>query len=158
MGTKTIQTSRFGEIEIDETKLIQFISPILGFDAHTQYVVLDHDPDSPFKWLQAVDDPALAFVITDPKLFQLAYDFPISPETLTALGVQLKSHLMILTIVNIPEENPEQMTANLLGPILLNTTTMTALQVVLSETEYSTRARLISDEMIAEQMSSGKPG
>lgn len=152
MTTATLQTTRFGDIEIDESKVINFISPILGFHEDTRYVVLDHDPESPFKWLQSMLDPGLAFVITDPRLFNIKYVFPISPETLSALDVSTAQELTILAIVNIPDQAPEQMTANLLGPLLLNLTNMKALQVVLSNTEYSTRTRLITDEMLTENL------
>ena len=61
-----IETTRFGTIDVAEEQLFHFPMGLLGFSSQKRYVVLDHAPDSPLKWLQSVDDGSLAFIITDP--------------------------------------------------------------------------------------------
>jgi flagellar assembly factor FliW len=143
-----INTSRFGEVEIAEDRVIRFAAPILGFEDSHRYVLLDHAEDSPFKWLQSADDPELAFVVTSPKLFGIEYEFVISDETAGQLSLTTAEDALVLTIVNIPQEDPGKMTANLLGPVVINQNIRIAMQVVLNDTNYSTKTRLIPDDVL----------
>ena len=60
-----IETSRFGELEVDDQRLIEFADGILGFPGHTRFALVQTGQDSGFYWLQAVDCAELAFVVTD---------------------------------------------------------------------------------------------
>lgn len=143
-----IHTARFGEIEIADDRVIHFVEPVLGFEESHRYVLLDHADDSPFKWLQSADDPELAFVVTSPKLFGLDYEFTLSDDMVGQLSLTAAEDALVLTIVNVPQEDPGKMTANLLGPVVINQNTRQARQVVLSDTNYSTKTRLIPDEVL----------
>lgn len=143
MGKRIIPTTRFGETEVDEALFLQFEEPILGFEGVREYVILDHAENSPFKWLQAATEPSLAFVITNPKLFGIDYEFFLPENIVERLGITTVEEVLVLTIVNIPADNPLEMTANLLGPIIINENKRKAMQIVLNDTQYSTRARLI---------------
>ena len=142
-----IYTKRFGEIEIEEEKIIYFPHGILGFPDTKRYIVLNHfnKPDVPFKWLQSVDNPDLAFVITDPMLFYPDYAPVINKQDLKELGLTKPSECGIITIVTIPHGDPEKMTANLQGPVILNLTTREAKQIVLTGEEYQVRSPLLSN-------------
>ncbi len=154
MGTIKVSTSRFGEIEVDESLVIQFIQPILGFDELRKFIILDHSENSPFKWLQSMDEQDLAFVITNPKLFGIDYEFILPQEIADKLSLKSADDALVVTIVNIPQGDPGKMTANLLGPIIINQGNKSAMQVVLSESEYSTKTRLIPDDMLSKSSSS----
>jgi flagellar assembly factor FliW len=138
-----IQTSRFGELTIDEDRIFKFSSPILGFEEIDEYVLLDHADDSPFNWLQAVSLPELAFVVTNPQLFGIPYEFVLPDEASEQLSLTRPEDAMVLTIVNIPAEDPQAMTANLLGPIVINTANQQAAQVILSDSEFATKTPLL---------------
>jgi flagellar assembly factor FliW len=121
---------------------------IPGFPDQRQFVIFEHRPDSPFLWYQSVDEPALAFVITDPFLFKPDYSFDL-PKVLKDLGWDpdmQPDQLQLYVIVNIPKGKPEEMTANMMGPILVNTVTREAVQVVLTESSYSHRVPLMAGE------------
>lgn len=140
-----IETARFGEVDVPEERLIQFVEPILGFEESGSYVLLEHAEDSPFNWLQSAQEPELAFVVTHPKLFNIDYDVSIPDEIVERLSLSAPEDVLILNIVNIPAENPSLMTANLLGPVVINQNQGIAMQVVLHESSYSTKTRLIPD-------------
>lgn len=142
-----IYTNRFGEIEIEESKIIHFPYGILGFADIKRYIVLNHlnKPDIPFKWLQAIDNPDLAFVITDPVLFYPEYAPVINQQDLKELGINNLSERGIIAIVTIPQGDPEKMTANLQGPVVVNLTTREAKQVVLTGEEYQVRSPLLGN-------------
>lgn len=152
-----IQTARFGEVEVPTERLICFVEPILGFEDSRRYVLLDHADESPFHWLQSADDPELAFVVTHPKLFGLDYEIVLSDELTEQLELKTGEDALVLTIVNIPSDNPARMTANLLGPVIINQNLRKAMQVVLNETHYSTKTRLLPDEQPL-QVSGGGEG
>jgi flagellar assembly factor FliW len=158
MAEVTIHTARFGDINVDESRIITFLSPIFGFDGLTKYVVLDHSDDSPFKWLQSTEDTDLAFVVTNPKFFGIPYEFAISEEVAEQLDIQNSEDALVLNIVNIPQDNPGKMTANLLGPVVMNQNAMKAMQIVLSDSEFSTKTRLIPDDVLEQQPSSSSTG
>ncbi len=151
--TETIQTARFGDVAVEEDRLICFVEPILGFAGSSRYVILDHSEDSPFKWLQSADEPELAFVVTNPQFFNIPYEFELTDEHAAQLGLTTAEDALVLTIVNIPQGDPAKMTANLLGPIIINQSQRKAMQVVLSDSSYSTKTRLIPDEVLAQQSS-----
>ncbi len=157
MGVILIQTSRFGQVEVDESLVLHFEQPILGFDDQKDFVILDHAEDSPFKWLQSVTIPELAFVITNPKLFGIDYEFAIPDDVSQKLSVQSAEDVLVVTIVNIPNDDPRAMTTNLLGPIIINENTKHALQVVLNDSKFSTKMRLVPDETAENDSASRQP-
>jgi flagellar assembly factor FliW len=149
MAEITIKTARFGDIQVDDSRIITFIAPILGFEGLLKFILLDHGEDSPFKWLQSTDNGDLAFVVTNPKLFGIDYEFILPQEVEDQLEVKAAEDLIVLTIVNVPQEDPAKMTANLLGPLVVHQETRKAMQVVLNDTvTYSTKIRLIPDEVL----------
>lgn len=156
MTNMIVNTVRFGEVSVDADRVLHFVEPILGFESTQRYVVLDHSEDSPFKWLQSVDDPELAFVVTNPKLFGLEYEFTLSDDIVAQLQLESLEDTVVVTIVNIPQEDPSKMTTNLLGPIVIGQKFRKGMQVVLHDTQYSTKTRLISDELL-QQQTAGTP-
>lgn len=113
----------------------------MGFPDIKRYIMLDHltGPDVPFRWLQAVDCPDLAFVITDPLLFYTSYSPRIDDQDLKELNITSQEDRGIVVIVTIPDGAPENMTVNLQGPIVVNLKTKEAKQVVLSDDGYPVR-------------------
>ncbi len=143
-------TTRFGEIDIEENKIIIFNSGLLGFPDVKRFVLLNHmnNPDIPFKWLQAVDDPDLLFVVIDPVLFSPDYVRDIEEHDLKELSIAGAADLCIVVIVTIPHDMPELMTANLQGPLIVNTRTMEAKQAVLLDERYPLRYPVFQDSPV----------
>jgi flagellar assembly factor FliW len=151
----TFNTLRFGQVTVPLTRIVDFVSPILGFEGLKQFAILDHDEDSPFKWLQSVEDADLAFVITNPTIFGIAYEFVIPEDAVSLLGIEKAEDTLVFTLVTIPDNDPVKMTANLLGPLVVNQYTRKAMQVILSDNkQYSTKVRLLTDEALDPPVSS----
>lgn len=142
-----LNTTRFGEVEIEEDKIIRFPNGILGFTDVKRYIILDHPngPDIPFKCLHAVDDADLAFVITDPVLFNCDYKPDIDEQDLIELNITSSANYGMIVIVTIPHGEPEKMTANLQGPILINLATREAKQILLISDDYPIRYQLFQE-------------
>lgn len=134
-----IKTTRFGQVEIDETLIITVPEGILGFEDFTRYIILDHlDKESPFKWFQSIDDPSLAFVITDPLIFVPTYKAKVPKEEVSSIDLSDASKALIVVIVNIKRDHSE-ITVNLQGPIVINVEKKLAKQMVIRGSEYSVR-------------------
>lgn len=134
-----IHSTRFGDIECPEEKILKIPSGIIGFPSSTRYLVLDHDRDVPFKWLQSLDQEELAFVIVDPVWFKPDYRVTIALDEIMELGRADERELVLFVILTIPSDDPSRMTANLRGPVIVNAGTRTGKQVILRD-EFPTRA------------------
>lgn len=141
-----INTTRFGTIEIEEEKIIKMTRGLLGFPDDRRYVLIPHKGGSPFHWLQSVDTPALAFVVASPGRFFSDYVFDISHEIEKELEIEAPEDVDCLVIITIPKENPKKLTANLLGPIVINVKKRLACQVVLDPNVYPVKCPLLPEE------------
>lgn len=139
-----IQTTRFGPIEVDDDKIMMFPEGLLGFPEHRRFALIQTSEDPVFFWLQSVDAPELAFVVCDPLEFVPDYQVPIRKDDVDALGLADLGDCQVLVIVN--KVNGD-LTANLLGPLVIGAHSLRAKQLVLSDKRYSTRHRLMSAEV-----------
>jgi flagellar assembly factor FliW len=138
-GVVKFISNRFGELSVAEERVITFPGGILGFPDAKRYVILDYEGDVPFKWLQSVDDPALAFLVAVPTVVKPDYSLCLKKADLTDLGECNDEDMAILAILTVPEGNPKGMTANLRGPLVINAATMKGKQVVLQDDNYPIR-------------------
>ena len=135
-GEITVPTSRFGKLSINPEKIITMTSPFLGFPNSKRFIIKPHGDESPFLWLQSLDDPKLAFVATQATLLIPEYQAEIPSLVRQELQGSPDQPLDILLILTIPRENPEGMTANLLGPVAINPKTRLAKQVLQDPTRF----------------------
>jgi flagellar assembly factor FliW len=135
-----VQTTRFGPIDVDEGKIIALKDGLLGFPRHQRFALVQTAPDPVLYWMQSVDDPDLAFVVCDPLTFVPDYQVPVRQDDVEALGLHDLCDCQVLVIVN--KANGD-LTANLLGPIVVGARSLRAKQLVLSDKRYGTRHRLM---------------
>src|SRR5206468_10381728 len=91
-------------------------------------------------WLQCVDAPNLAFVVTGPSIFFKDYEVPIKDETQAELSLRDLTFAQVFVICNKVDE---WLTGNLLGPIVVNAENRIAQQVVLTDKKWTTRQPLL---------------
>lgn len=135
-----IETTRFGQLEVDGSRIIQFKDGLLGFPNHSRFALIQTSPEPVFFWLQSVEDPGLAFVVCDPVEFVPDYQVPIRPDDLMGLEMSDITDSQVLVIVNKADGH---VTANLLGPLVIGATSLCGRQFVLSDRKYTTRHRLM---------------
>lgn len=140
-----IKTSRFGTIEVEDNKVIAFPAGLFGFPNEKRYLLLDHDKETPFRWLQSADNPDLAFVVIDPLTFRPDYHVNVKRDDLDEIQPQSEKDLVVLALVTIPRGNPAGMTANLQGPLVVNVEKMLGKQIILLEGDYSTSHSVIQE-------------
>lgn len=138
-----IATTRFGEIDLPDESLITFPEGIVGFPHATGFVIFDCGDDGIFKWLQSVNVPELAFVICEATLIVPQYQIAIGRKEQDVLRLERPEDAAVCLILSIPP-NPADMTANLVGPIVMNAESRLGMQLVLVNPEYDTRYRVFA--------------
>lgn len=140
-----VQTARFGRLEIDAALVITLVEGLIGFEDCTRYVVVNHTATSDFRWLQSLDDGAVAFPIIDPWQFKPDYAPTISDADAEELELTAIGPKLVFAIVTIPRSDPRAMTANLLGPIVINPLTRRGKQVIVTDEGYTTRHSIMEE-------------
>lgn len=140
-----LDTTRFGEIEIEEEKIIHFEEGLLGFEKSRKFTILSGEADSLFKWLQCVDDGSLAFIVVEPDLFIDGYFLDLSESDVRKMEVEAPGDVNILCIVTIPEDT-RKISANLQGPIVINSRRKVGRQVISTNESHKLRYYLLEQE------------
>jgi flagellar assembly factor FliW len=135
-----VRTTRFGILDIAEDRVIEFPKGLLGFSQYTRYCLLEPGDDACFFWLQSLDEPSLAFVVTDPSLFVPEFSVPVRSEQMVELKLNKLEDAQVFVIVNKVEQ---MLTGNLQGPLVINTVTRSGEQMVLAEKRWTTRHPLV---------------
>jgi flagellar assembly factor FliW len=142
-----IQTTRFGAIEVDESRIITMVGGLLGFPQATRFALIQTGEERTFFWLQSVQDENLAFVVCDPAIFLPDYTIdqvPVREEARESLGIDPEADLAAATqVFAICNRVGDWLTGNLLGPIVINLENCHARQIVLTEKKWSTRQPLL---------------
>ncbi|KMT21689.1 flagellar assembly protein FliW [Clostridium cylindrosporum] len=130
-----ISTKFFGEIEIDKNSILSFESGIPGFEEYKQYAIIDVE-DRKFKCLQSIDEKDVCLIIISPWDYFESYEFNISDSEVNELGIIESNQALVFNIVTVRENN---VTANLIAPIVINILNNKARQIVLCNSNYSVR-------------------
>ena len=140
-----VQTKFFGEVEVAADEIIHFPDGLPGFETEKEFVYL-HPEDSVFGCLQSCHHPHTAFIVLSPYKLCSDYEFDLAEEKREALAIKKLEEVLVLAIVTIPPENPEEATVNLYAPIVINTNANKGMQIILSESGYPLRCKLWTKE------------
>jgi flagellar assembly factor FliW len=135
-----VHTTRFGTVQIDEDRIITFAAGLLGFSGFKRFALLQPDDEGIFFWLQSLDAPELAFVVTDPALWLPEYQATIRQEQMEQLQLGSIEEAQVFVIVNKYERS---LTANLQGPLVVNIKRRQAMQLVLADRKWTTRHEIV---------------
>ena len=127
-----IETSRFGTLDLDENVVIEFPWGIPGFEPIKRYVLLEHR-EGPFQWLQAVDEPGLAFVVCEPEVVGVRYSVP--PEKALSIRLEAAEDLVVLIMVSFDRQQ-KRMSPHWRGPMLFNSSSRLGCQWSMDEEEF----------------------
>lgn len=131
-----IKTRFFGEIDIDEKKIINFKEGLPGFENLNKFLFMtDNDENSPFCWLQSIEDIDIVFTLFDILKFLPDYEPVINIENLEKFGEFSQEDLLIYCISSIPKDI-KNMTINLKAPIIININNNEARQVICNNEDY----------------------
>ena len=133
-----ITTRVFGEIEIDDSKIISFPSGIIGFPEMTDFALVydeEKGKDTPIRWLQSLQESEFAMPVMDPLLVAEDYNPEVEDDYLIPLGAMKAEDVLVLVTVTVPKEL-EKMSVNLQAPIVINADSKKAAQIIVNPEQY----------------------
>lgn len=133
-----INTTNFGEMEVKANQVITFAEGLPGFEDQKEFVLLnnyDTEEPVPFMWLQATQNPDLALVVAIPFFLRPSYEVTIPDEAVEALEIQEPGDVAVYSVVRI-QDKVDDMTFNLMSPIVINGKNRKGMQVVQDGTYY----------------------
>jgi flagellar assembly factor FliW len=135
--TITFESKALGQVTVPENYIITFPLGLAGFPAERRYALLNDHLESPFYCLQCVDNPAVAFLVANPAPLVSDYLPKNGAGALKELEAQGPEDLQVLVTLTIPPGRPQEMTANLMSPLLINPKLGLGKQVVIDKPHYS---------------------
>jgi flagellar assembly factor FliW len=139
-----VNTTRFGELQVNDSDIINFQEGILGFEKLTKYFVVDPGDSTLILWLQSTEDAEVAFPIIEPKIFKPDYTAKLLPADMNSVKIETLADAKIYTILTIPQ-NIAEMSANLKAPIVINNNKKIAKQIVLQDSKLSVKYDMYKD-------------
>ncbi len=147
-----LQTKHFGEIEIDEKSIIEFDSGLPGFEELKEYTLIgSEDETSPFRWLQCVKEPQVAFAVANPFLIVRDYDFELGDDAARRLEIENGEDAVVYVILVVPEDY-QKISMNLKAPLIINSRNKKGAQIILDTDKYTVR-HYILDELRRQEVS-----
>jgi len=116
MSTLTIDSSRFGTLEIASEDVIEFPNGLIGLGG-TTFTIVAADNGGAFSWLHSIDDPALALPVTNPWHFFSDYEVDLSDEASAPITADAADVAVFVTVRAGAELS--DFYANLRAPILI---------------------------------------
>lgn len=132
-----ITTKVFGEITIEDDKIIHFPSGIIGFPDLTDFALI-HDEEKgagSIHWLQSLQEPAFAMPVMDPLIVCPDYNPEVDDELLKPIGELVPEEILVMVTVTVPSDLTK-MTVNLRGPVIVNALEKKACQVIVEGDTY----------------------
>ena len=135
-----ITTKVFGEITIEDDRIIHFPSGIIGFPELTDFALI-HDEEKgagSIHWLQSLQEPAFAMPVMDPLIVRPDYNPQVDDELLKPIGELMPDEILVMVTVTIPSDLT-RMSVNLRGPVIINTAERKACQVIVEGETYEVK-------------------
>ena len=132
-----VQTERFGELEIADSRVITFNKGIPGFEDYKEYVLIpaDEKGETPFFFLQSIEEEKVNFFLLDTFSFFKDYDLKIEDKTVVQLQIEEPTDVIVFTTITVKGEI-KNATTNLKAPLVINTTKQLGMQIVLDNKNY----------------------
>ena len=126
-----------------EIPVIELVQPMPGFPDHHRFALVQLDDDGVLCALRSLDDPALRFLVVPPVPFFPDYEPVVGDEVVDALGITSVDDVLVLVVLTAGASLADT-TANLLAPVLVNTATQRAAQVILDDTDLPVARPLVA--------------
>lgn len=130
-------------IEVPAEQIFSFVPPLGGFEELRRFALITDSEDSPVEWLQSIEDENVALPLLEPFLFEPDYGFELSDHDAEELGMETPEDAFVRCILTL-REAPDDISANLLAPMVFCRRTHLARQIVLQESDYPIRRPVFS--------------
>lgn len=134
-------TKYFGEVDIEEEKVLEFPNGIIGFENLHKFAIiydLDRGKDVNVSYLQSLEEPLLVLPVLNPLVVLDSYNPMIEDELLEPLDMPKEDEIMVLLSMTVPADLTK-MTVNMKAPFVINTRTKKGGQIIVENTDYQIR-------------------
>ena len=121
-----IKNEQFGEVEFDESSIIDFPEGLLGFEDLKKFLLIQEE-EGLFVWLTSIEEPEIIFPIFSINLLEESYETPTEYEP--------------YGIVKLDRE-PEKVTINLKAPVFIHKKDKKGFQKLLDNENYQVNYQL----------------
>lgn len=115
MSTVTVESSRFGTLEVEESAVVEFPTGLIGLGG-TQWTLVGEITEGPFQWLHSLEDGDLALPVTSPWTFFADYEVELSDADTARIEAD---DVIVLVTVRAGAELSD-FSVNLRAPILIS--------------------------------------
>lgn len=137
-----INTKLFGNIDIEDDKILTFDIGLMGFESLKEYAIIfdsEKETKKGIMWLQSLEEPNIAFPVMDPMHLDSEYNPEVEENWLIPLGkVETEQDYYLLVVLTVPSDI-SKMTANLKAPLIINTLTKKGCQIIVNNDNYPVR-------------------
>lgn len=133
-----VKTKFFGEVELDDEKILNFPNGIIGFENFKRYAILfdeEDESETRISWLQSLDEAALALPVIDPLAISPEYAPMLEDELLKPLGDPADEDLLFLLALTVPSDMTK-VTANMKAPFIINAANKSGVQLIVDNADY----------------------
>ncbi|MGN1171507.1 MAG: flagellar assembly protein FliW [Lachnospiraceae bacterium] len=133
-----LNTKLFGNIDIDDDKILHFTNGIIGFPDLKDFALMydaEKGKKSNIRWLQSVQEPAFAMPVLDPLAVMPDYNPEVEDELLKPIGDLTPDEMLVLVTLTVPKDITK-MSVNLRAPIVIHTESRKACQIIVDEEKY----------------------
>ena len=134
-----VKTRFFGEVDIEDEKILTFDNGIMGFEDMKRWTLIydiEKGSEGPISWFQSLDMAELALPVINPYTVTAVYEPVVEDELLKPLGEFKDEELVTLLTITIPSEDPSKTTANFRAPMLINPVNRKGIQVIVNNEDY----------------------
>lgn len=137
-----VKTKWFGEVEVEDSKIITFDKGIMGFENLKKYTIIYNSEEGASQsvvWLQSVEEQSLAIPIMNPTYVMPDYDPIVEDELLHNISDDIKTaDILVFVTLTVPSDLTK-MTSNMKAPIIIDADTLKGCQLIADNIEYSVK-------------------
>lgn len=126
-----VATTRFGTLAVAEDEIWTFPQGLVGFEHLKRYVLLDSRKGASLQWLQALEDPSVAFLVCDPRVFLPSVEIrlPEASLPLETHKTRRSEDLLILALLYV-DRAEGNLKVNVQAPLVLDPASRKGVQAV----------------------------
>ncbi len=134
-------TKYFGEVEIEDDKILEFPNGIIGFESLRKFAIIydvEKGENVNVSFLQSMEEPLLVIPVMNPLVVKEDYNPTVDDELLKPIGDPSDEDMMVVVSMTVPADI-KKMTVNLKAPFIINTKDRKGAQIIVDNPEYEIR-------------------
>lgn len=134
-----IDSPRFGCLEIESNKAIEFPAGLPGLEDCKRFSMIEVDANPQvLAVLQSMDQPDIAFSVTTPDMLGLHYEFDLTEDEQALLQATRAEDVAVMLILRADDsphrrEADSPVKANLMAPLVINAQSRIGIQKVIAK-------------------------